>query len=123
MPRLKSDLLDIILAAVEGKLESVKPDWTSEVCVGVVMASAGYPGDYKTGLPISGLNDVDKDIMVFHAGTKPGNTPGEVLTSGGRVLTVVTTGKTTEQARNKIYDNLPRIRFEGAQYRRDIAKF
>lgn len=123
MPRLKSDLLDIILAAVEGKLESVKPDWTSEVCVGVVMASAGYPGDYKTGLPINGLNDVDRDIMVFHAGTKLSNTPGEVLTSGGRVLTVVTTGKTTEEARNKIYNNLPRIRFEGAQYRRDIAKF
>jgi phosphoribosylamine--glycine ligase len=123
MPRLKSDLLDIILATVEGKLESVQPDWTSEACVGVVMASGGYPGNYKTGLPISGLDEVDKDVMVFHAGTKIGNKPGEVLTNGGRVLTVAATGKTTEEARNKIYSNLPRIHFEGAQYRRDIAKF
>ncbi len=123
MPRLKSDLLDIILAAIEEKLESVQPDWTSEACVGVVMASGGYPGDYKTGLPISGLDDVDKDVMIFHAGTKIGNQPGEVLTNGGRVLTVVATGKTTEEARNKIYHNLPRINFDGAQYRRDIAKF
>ncbi len=123
MPRLKSDLLDIILASVEGKLNSIKPDWSSEVCVGVVMASGGYPGDYKTGFPISGLDEVDKDVLVFHAGTKVGNKPGEVLTSGGRVLTIVATGKTTEEARNKIYSNLPRIHFEGAQYRRDIAKF
>ncbi len=123
MPRLKSDLLDILLAAVEGKLEAVKPEWSSQICVGVVMASAGYPGDYKTGLPISGLNDVDKDILVFHAGTKIGSQPGEVLTNGGRVLTVVATGQTTEEARSKIYHNLPRIHFDGAQYRRDIAKF
>ena len=123
MPRLKSDLMDIILAAIEGKLETVKPVWSSDVCVGVVMASADYPGDYKTGLPISGLNDLDSDILVFHAGTKSGSKHGEVLTSGGRVLTVVATGKTNEEARNKIYHNLPRIHFEGAQYRRDIAKF
>ncbi len=123
MPRLKSDLLDIILAAIEGKLESVQPNWSEEVCVGVVMASGGYPGDYKTGFPISGLDDVDKDVMVFHAGTKVGNKPREVLTCGGRVLSVVATGKTTEEARKKIYANLPRIHFEGAQYRGDIAKF
>jgi phosphoribosylamine---glycine ligase len=123
MPRLKSDLLDILIAAVDGKLETVKPEWSSQVCVGVVMASAGYPGDYKTGLPITGLNDVDKDILIFHAGTKSGLQPGEVLTSGGRVLTVVACGQTTDEARKRIYENLPRIHFEGAQYRRDIAKF
>jgi phosphoribosylamine---glycine ligase len=123
MPRLKSDLLDIILATVNGNLETLKPEWSTDVCVGVVMASAGYPGDYKTGMPINGLKDVDKDILVFHAGTRVGNKPGEVLTNGGRVLTVVATGKTTDEARNKIYINLPRIRFEGAQYRRDIARF
>lgn len=123
MPRLKSDLVDILLAADVGKLETVKPEWSSEVCVGVVMASAGYPGDYKTGLPIKGLKDVDKDILVFHAGTKVGTLPGEVLTNGGRILTVVATGRTTDEARSKIYYNLPRIHFEGAQYRSDIAKF
>ena len=62
-------------------------------------------------------------LWSFMPGPRLGNHPGEVLTSGGRVLTVVTTGKTTEEARNKIYNNLPRIHFEGAQYRRDIAKF
>jgi len=123
MPRLKSDLLEIILATVEGRLEQVKPQWSDEVCVGVVMASEGYPGDYQTGLPISGLQDVDKDILVFHAGTKTGPKPGEVVTNGGRVLTVVTTGRTTNEARKKIYDNLPRIHFQGAQYRHDIAQF
>jgi len=123
MPRLKSDLLEIITATIEGKLETVKPVWSSEVCVGVVTASAGYPGEYKTGLPISGLNEVDKDILVFQAGTKKGDKPGEVLTNGGRVLTVAATGKSIDEARKKIYNNLPRIHFEGMQYRQDIAKF
>jgi phosphoribosylamine---glycine ligase len=123
MPRLKSDLLDIILGTIEGNLSKVQAKWSSETCVGVVIASAGYPGDYKTGLPVTGLNDVDKDIMIFHAGTKIGYNPEEVLTSGGRVLTVVATGKTTEEARTRIYNNIQRIHFEGAQYRSDIAKF
>jgi phosphoribosylamine---glycine ligase len=123
MPRLKSDLLDIILAAINGNLDKIRPEWSNEVCVGVVMASAGYPGDYKTGFPISGLKDIDEDVLVFHAGTKPGNKPGEVLTNGGRVLTLVASGKNTVEARNKIYANIARVNFEGAQYRRDIAKF
>jgi phosphoribosylamine---glycine ligase len=123
MPRLKSDLLDIILATISGSLDKIQPEWSSEVCVGAVMASAGYPGEYKTGFPISGLNDIDRDVLIFHAGTKPGNKPGEVLTNGGRVLTVVASGKNTDEARNKIYTNVSRLHFEGAQYRRDIAKF
>jgi phosphoribosylamine--glycine ligase len=91
--------------------------------VGVVLASGGYPGSYKTGFPISGLHDLDKDIIVFHAGTKVGSAPWEVLTNGGRVLTVVAMGKTLAQAREKVYANIGRISFEGAQYRRDIALF
>jgi phosphoribosylamine--glycine ligase len=83
------------------------------------MASGGYPGNYKTGFPISGLNDVDKDIMVFHAGTKLAD--GQVVTNGGRVLTVVATGKTIAEARKKVYANITRISFEGAHYRKDIA--
>jgi phosphoribosylamine--glycine ligase len=86
------------------------------------MASAGYPASYKTGFPISGLDEVDKDILVFHAGTKAGG-EGQVLTSGGRVLTVVATGKTLAEARKKVYNNIPRIRFEGCYYRKDIALF
>jgi phosphoribosylamine--glycine ligase len=86
------------------------------------MASGGYPGNYKTGYPIEGLGDVDKDVMVFHAGTKSGP-HGEVLTSGGRVLTVVAKGKDTAEARAKVYANISRIRFTDAFYRKDIADF
>jgi phosphoribosylamine--glycine ligase len=123
LPRLKTDLLDIIIAVIKGKLNQIKIEYTEEACVGVVMASGGYPGSYKTGLPISGLLDVDKDVMVFHAGTKIGAAPWEVLTNGGRVLTVVALGKTITQAREKVYDNISRIQFDGAHYRKDIALF
>ncbi len=121
LPRLKADLLDIIMAVVDKKLDRVKIQWREEACVGVVMASAGYPGSYQTGFPISGLNEVDRDVMVFHAGTKDGPAPGEVVTSGGRVLTVVATGKHLTEAREKVYNNISRIQFKGCQYRRDIA--
>jgi len=123
LSRLKTDLLEIILAVVKGKLNQVKIEISDDVCVGVVIASGGYPGSYRTGLPISGLQDVDKDVIVFHAGAKAGATPWEVLTNGGRVLTVVSKGKTIAQAREKVYDNISRISFEGAHYRKDIALF
>jgi phosphoribosylamine--glycine ligase len=122
LPRLKTDLLDIMLAVVDNRLDKIKFEWRDEACVGVVMASGGYPGSYQTGFPISGLNDVDKDIIVFHAGTKPGK-DGEVLTNGGRVLTVVAAGKTLAEAREKVYKNITRIHFKGCQYRKDIALF
>jgi phosphoribosylamine---glycine ligase len=123
LPRLKTDLVDIILAIIKGKLNQIKIECTDDACVGVVMSSDGYPGNYKTGFIIDGLHDVDKDVMVFHAGTKIGTTPWEVLTNGGRVLTVVAMGKTVAQAREKAYDNVSRIKFEGAHYRKDIALF
>jgi phosphoribosylamine--glycine ligase len=91
--------------------------------VGVVMTSQGYPDSYRTGFPITGLDSVDKDVIVFHAGTKMGTRPGEIVTSGGRVLTVTATGKTLEEARKKVYANIQRIYFEGASFRGDIAKF
>jgi phosphoribosylamine--glycine ligase len=123
LPRLKTDLVDIILAVVKGKLNQIKIETTDEACVGVVLASGGYPESYKTGFPVNGLHDVDKDVMVFHAGTKLGATPWEVLTNGGRVLTVVAMGKTLAEARAKAYDNASRITFEGCHYRKDIALF
>ena len=123
LPRLKTDLVDIIMAVIKSKLSQIKIECSDDACVGVVMASGGYPGSYKTGLPVSGLLDVDKDVMVFHAGTKIGTTPWEVLTNGGRVLTVVAMGKTIAQAREKVYDNISRISFEGCHYRKDIALF
>ncbi len=122
LPRLKTDLLDIILALLDNRLSEMMVEWNDQACVGVVMASGGYPGSYKTGFPIRGLEDVDKDIMIFHAGAKSG-TGGEVLTSGGRVLTVVAMGKDLAEAREKVYRNIDRIKFEGCQYRKDIAEF
>jgi phosphoribosylamine--glycine ligase len=120
-PLLKTDLVDIMLAVNNGTLDQIKIEWSDEPCVGVVMASEGYPGKPITDREITGLDDVDEDVMVFHAGTKFGKKPGEILTSGGRVLTVVATGKTLVEARDKVYANVPRIHFEGCHYREDIA--
>ncbi len=122
LPRLKTDLVDIMMAVDNNSLDKINVEWNEDACVGVVMASAGYPGSYKTGLPISGLNDLDNDILVFHAGTKAGAKPGQILTNGGRVLTVVAMGKTIAEAREKVYANIPRIHFEGCHYRKDIAE-
>ncbi len=121
VPRLKTDLMDIILAVLSGTLNEINIQFFRDACVGVVMASASYLGTPKINLPITGLNKLDPDILIFHAGTKPGEKPGEVLTSGGRVLTVVATGKTILEAQGKVYANVRRIHFEGCQSRGDIA--
>ncbi len=121
LPRLRTDLVDIIMAVINGNLDQIDVEWSQDACVGVVMAPGGYPGSYKTGFPISGLDSLDKDILVFHAGTKIGPETGQVLTSGGRVLSVVATGRTLDEAREKAYNNISRIRFEGCHYRKDIA--
>jgi len=120
LPRLQTDLVDILLAVIDNRLGEATMEWTDNACVGVVMASAGYPGNYKTGFPITGLNNLDKDILVFHAGTKLGDN-SQVYTDGGRVLTVTTTGKNMAEARAKVYQNLPHIHFDGCHYRKDIA--
>jgi len=86
------------------------------------MASGGYPGSYKRGLPISGIDDLDDGVLVFHAGTKLDST-GRLVTGGGRVLTVVATADTIALARERVYNNISRIQFEGCYYRRDIALF
>jgi phosphoribosylamine--glycine ligase len=119
IPRLKSDLLEVMLAVIDGTLDRTKVEWSNEACVGVVMASGGYPGSYTTGFPIEGCDEVDNDILVFHAGTKAKG--GTIYTDGGRVLTVAAMGKTIAEARSRVYLNLPRIRFEGCHYRTDIA--
>ena len=122
LPRLKTDLVDIMLAVINNNLDQIKIEWSEDACVGVVMASGGYPGSYKTGFPITGWDELDKDILVFHAGTKVGSLPGQVLTNGGRVLTVAATGKTIAEARQKVYHNISCIHFEGCHYRKDIAE-
>ena len=120
LPLLKTDLVDILLAVVQGNLDQIEIEWSRDACVGVVMASAGYPGKYKTGFPIKGLDKVDKDLLVFHAGTKLG-ADGTIYTNGGRVLTAVATGENMAEAREKVYRNLANIYFEGCHYRKDIA--
>jgi phosphoribosylamine--glycine ligase len=119
LPLLKTDLVDIMLAVNDNRLGSLKVEWSDDACVGVVMASGGYPGSYKTGFPVSGLDELDKDVIVFHAGTRLEG--GKVVTSGGRVLAVVAVSKTIAQAREKVYNNISRIKFEGCHFRKDIA--
>jgi phosphoribosylamine--glycine ligase len=119
LPLLKTDLIDIMLAVVDNRLGQMKVEWSDDACVGVVMASGGYPGSYKTGFAISGLGDVDKDVLLFHAGTKLESE--QVVTNGGRVLAVVATGKTLAEAGEKVYQNIPRIHFEDCHFRKDIA--
>jgi phosphoribosylamine--glycine ligase len=120
LPLLKTDLVDILLAVIHGKLAEIKIEWRPQACVGVVMSSGGYPGSYKTGLPVRGMDNIDKDALVFHAGTKLGS-DGTVHTDGGRVLTVVGLGKDMAEAREKVYRNIGNIHFEGSYYRKDIA--
>jgi phosphoribosylamine--glycine ligase len=120
LPLLKTDLVDILMAVVGGNLEQVKIEWSSDACVGVVMSSGGYPGNYKTGFPITGLDKAEKDVLIFHAGTRLGD-DGTIYTSGGRVLTVAGLGKNIAEARERVYAHLPDIHFEGCYYRKDIA--
>jgi phosphoribosylamine--glycine ligase len=120
LPLLETDLVEIIMAVINGELDRAKISLRDGACVGVAMASGGYPASYQTGYPVTGLDDLDEGVLVFHAGTKL-NDNGQVVTSGGRVLTVVARGKTLAEAREKVYANIPRIHFEGAHYRKDIA--
>ncbi|MCJ7515437.1 MAG: phosphoribosylamine--glycine ligase, partial [Dehalococcoidia bacterium] len=119
LPRLNSDLVDILLAVVDNKLTQAVIKWNDDACVGVVVASGGYPGSYKTGLKITGLDELNDDVMVFHAGTRLQDS--QVYTDGGRVLTVTATGKNMAEARSRVYRNISRIKFDGCHYRRDIA--
>jgi len=119
-PRMESDLLEVMWAVANNKLADVKLRWSDQACVGVVLASGGYPVKYETGLPIEGLDDLDPDVLVFHAGTARQD-DGTLVTSGGRVLTVSALGPNLQAARDKAYRNVERISFEGMHYRRDIG--
>lgn len=116
---LKTDLLSVFEAVVEKRLEDITLEWEEGAAVCIVMASGGYPGHYETGKLITGLDKVDADVMVFHAGTKLKN--GAYYTAGGRVLGVVAKGKDIAAAREKAYANVEKIHFEGAMYRKDIG--
>ena len=122
LPLLDADLLVLCDATAQGRLASVagSVQWRDAACVGVVLASEGYPATYPVGRAIVGLNDIDTDALVFHAGTKD-DSDGNSITSGGRVLTVAAVAPTLREARDHAYANAARIHFDGATYRRDIA--
>jgi phosphoribosylamine--glycine ligase len=120
LPRLKSDLLPLLEATIDGTLADAKIDWDARSAVTVVMASGGYPNKYEVGIAISGLEGAaSPDVQVFHAGTRREN--GKIVTSGGRVLAVTALGATVGVARTRAYETVSQIHFEGCHYRRDIA--
>jgi phosphoribosylamine--glycine ligase len=121
LPRLRSDAVRLLLEAARGDLSPVgELDWDPRPCVGVVVASGGYPESYETGFPIDGLATISPGILVFHAGTR--YVPGQgLVTSGGRVLTLAALGDTVVEARAAVLATIGRVRFNGAFHRRDIA--
>ena len=122
LPRLTSDLAGALRACTNGTLADHELTWTPQACVGVVVASAGYPGPVQSGRPIAGLESAAEvgGVQVFHSGTSVRD--GQVVTSGGRVLTVTALGSDQEEARARAYEACSRIRFDGITYRRDIAR-
>lgn len=128
MPRLKSDLVELMERALDGKLDNYSLEWDPRPCVSVVIASGGYPGDYEKGAKIMGVESAKalKDVVIFHAGTKSGrrSTDGvsAFLTNGGRVLNVTALGATMKDAIDNCYNAVSKIHFDRMHYRRDIAK-
>ena len=121
LPRLKNDLLDLILAVVEERLSEVTLEWKDEDCVCVVIASEGYPESYEVDKKIAGISIAreNPDICVFHAGTKRVN--GDLVTAGGRVLNVVGSGHGIFEALSKTYNAVEKIFFDNMYYRKDIG--
>ncbi len=121
LARLDCDFLDLLKATAEGRLDEIQVKWKDEAAVCVVLSSKGYPGSYQKGDRITGLDAFkkSKDVVVFHAGTTPGN--GYVATSGGRVLGVTALGRDIKSAKEKAYKAIEKISFDGMYFRKDIA--
>ena len=122
LPRITSDFLQLATATAAGAVDSLSLTWTERPGVAVVLASGGYPDtDYARGLEITGLSELDPDVMAFHAGTRLDPATGALLTSGGRVMTITALGDTMAEARAKAYTNAERVSFTDVQFRKDIA--
>ncbi|HAA24985.1 MAG TPA: phosphoribosylamine--glycine ligase [Ruminiclostridium sp.] len=121
LPLLKNDLVDVFDAVIDGRLHDIKIEWKDEACVCVIMASGGYPGEYRKGFRITGMDEALKDtnVVIFHAGTR--RTDGQYYTDGGRVIGVTACGVNIDKARERAYEAVSKINFEGAHYRRDIG--
>jgi phosphoribosylamine---glycine ligase len=119
--RLKSDLIDVMLATCDGRLNEITLEWDERPAVCVVMSSGGYPGNYEKGKVITGIEDAETlpDVKVFHAGTSEKD--GQIVTDGGRVLGVTAMGDTIADAQKLAYQACEKIKFDGAYYRKDIA--
>jgi phosphoribosylamine--glycine ligase len=117
--RLKSDLLELIERALDGTLDQVEADWDRRAALGVVVAAHGYPEEPRKGDAITGIPKPESDCHVFHAGTRLEGK--NLVTSGGRVLCVTALGDSVKMARARAYEALDRIRFDGMQFRKDIA--
>ena len=118
LPRIKNDFMDILISCTNQTLDKVNLELDSDYYTNIVLASGGYPEDYKKGFEISGLNQVEHSI-IFHAGTTLKN--NNIVTNGGRVLSVVSSGKTMKEALEKSYNNIDKINFEGKTFRKDIG--
>ncbi len=119
MMRLKSDLLEILLAAADGKLDQISAEWRDEAALTVVMASKGYPGSYEKNTAIESLPEPSADAKIFHAGTAIKD--GQLVATGGRVLNVTATGRTVTDAKTRAYEQVDAIRWENGFCRRDIG--
>ncbi len=123
IPRLKSDLLAVMLEIAEGKLKTKSLEWTDKASLAVVISSGGYPGAFEKGHVVTGLDSCKDtpDVHVFHAGTDK-NAQGQIVNAGGRVFTVVALGETLRDAHDKAYHTVGKIHFNGRHFRRDIGK-
>lgn len=119
MPMIKGDLFPVLEAAAQGNLGACTLEVNNGACVGVVLASGGYPGSYEKGKVIEGLESLDEESIVFHAGSS--RKDGKLLTAGGRVLCVVSHGESIKNAVDKVYQQVEKIHFSDMHYRRDIA--
>lgn len=119
IPRLKTDLVDVIDAIIDERLDEIELEWDPRPAVCVVMASGGYPGTYEKGKVIIGLDQLPSDVLAFHAGTAL--TEGELVTNGGRVLGITAFGATIEEAVQNVYAGVEKVNFPGMHFRRDIA--
>jgi phosphoribosylamine--glycine ligase len=120
--RLKSDLVGVLLAATDERLDTIELDWDRRTALGVVIAAAGYPADPRVGDAITGLPKLaaDSEVQVFHAGTKM-NESGELVSSGGRVLCVTALAQTVKAAQMHAYEVVDQIKLAGSQHRTDIG--
>lgn len=120
MPRLDSEIVDLFQKTIDGTVNVVDLVWTEEPAVTVILTSDGYPGDFEKGFPITGIDKLDEDIKLFHNGTALDG--DNLVTNGGRVLSVTSLGETIEEAGEKIYSNIDKIEYDGKYYRKDIGK-